>query len=396
LAKLCSACPPGLTLPQPFYTDPAILQEDLRRVWANNWLYAGHVTQVKEPGDYFLYQIGTDSLIILRGKDGQIRALHNTCRHRGSLVCQEPQGHAKALVCPYHQWVYGTDGSLKTPRHMPEDFDCASHGLYQAAVQVLEGFIFICLSDRPPDFSPLAKDAVPAMRPHGFSKAKPCLTKRYQVKANWKLVVENFRECYHCAGGHPEYCKAVISAQAVDSTSANAEEIRIRTEAEAKWKALGLSTDTVWFTPETWHLVWRFPLSQGFISQSLDGQPVAPLMGSLPHRDLGVLAVTTCPNFWLEASSDYFLTFRLTPLTAGTSEALLQWWVRPDAVEGKDYDLSHVTSVWKPTAEQDWKLCEDNQAGVESSRYQPGPYSNVEGGSDVFVRWYLNQMEKHR
>jgi Rieske 2Fe-2S family protein len=119
-------------------------------------------------------------------------------------------------------------------------------------------------------------------------------------------------------------------------------------------------------------------------------------MGRLPERDLGVQAITTCPNFWLEASSDYFVTIRLTPVHAALTAIEMQWFVHPDAVEGRDYQVDRVLGVWKATAEQDFKLCEDNQAGVESSRYKPGPYSEAEGGTETFVQWYVNEMTKKR
>jgi len=379
----------GWSLDQPFYTDPAVFERDLERVFRRYWLFAGHSAQIPHPGDYFTYAIGDDSVIVLRGDDGQARALYNTCRHRGSAICTEPSGHVKKLVCPYHQWVYERDGALAAARFMPEDFDKSGFGLHRAPLREVEGLIFLSLADDPPDFDPVEQDYRPYLKPYGLTRAKICHRARYNLRTNWKLITENFRECYHCGGGHPEYCRAVIGASMKDSPEEMQAVWKERTE---HWQRLGLETRAVHFTPDTWHHVTRYPFRPGFVSESLDGKPVAPLMGDLTDRDAGVFAIVQYPNFWLEASSDYCWTMRTTPLAPTRTLVDLAWLVREDAVEGVDYEVERVIAFWKATGEQDWKLCEDNQAGVHSSRYRPGPYAPCESGVETFIQWYLKQM----
>lgn len=396
LRELLAAHRPGFSLPQPFYTDADVFRTDLDRVLMRSWLCVGHVARIPRPGDWFTVEIGGESFIVIRARDGAVHALANVCRHRGSRICLTAEGHAPALVCPYHQWTYDTDGSLLAARHMGDTFDRAPWGLARASVRLLEGFIFICPGDDPPDWEPVARDCLPHMTPHGFPEARICHTVRHRVRANWKLILENFRECYHCGGAHPEYCRTVLFAAALDNSRLEAEERRLTAAHEARWKAAGLETRTVLFTPDTWHLAWRFPLREGFVTQSLDGKPVGPVMGSLPDRDAGVLAITTAPNFWLEASSDYAVSIMLFPVSATESDLELTWYIRGDAREGADYDVERVTAVWKATAAQDLKLVENNQAGVNSRYYRPGPYApgaNLEDPTAVAVAWYLNRLQ---
>ncbi len=393
IGGLISAHRPGSTLPGEFYRDASIFDLDLAAIFMRHWLFAGHTSQIPRPGDYVTYQVGVEPIIILRGEDEEVRALFNTFRHRGSLVCTGPAGHTKRLICPYHQWVYALDGTLVAAQHMPEDFDRSKFGLGKAHCKVIEGLIFICLAEEPPDLRRVESDIVPRLQPHGLRRAKICQTRVYEVRANWKLINENARECQHCPGSHPEYCAVVTSAAAVNSVSMAAQSRAITEERLAHWKRLGLETAPQPFRPGGLHAVARYAFNPGVVTQSLDGQPVAPLMGSFTERDMGVLGIGIYPNFLCEASSDHSVTLRFTPLGPSLTRVEMNWLVHENAQEGVDYEVERVEAVWRATAEQDWKLCEANQAGVESSRYRPGPYSALEEGCDHFVRWYLHELK---
>ena len=165
LADLIAQSSPGHSLAQAFYRDPAIYRRDLERVFMASWLYAGHISEVPKPGDYFLFQVGDESVIVVRGRDGEIRALVNVCRHRGSRVCVEQKGSAKRFMCPYHAWTYDLDGRLVAARLMPEGFDKAAHGLTQLHVRVFEGFIFVNFAETPDDFAALEEDLAPRLKP---------------------------------------------------------------------------------------------------------------------------------------------------------------------------------------------------------------------------------------
>jgi Rieske 2Fe-2S family protein len=385
---------PGHSLEQPFYVSEEIFKTDMERVWKRNWLFAGFSCQMPNPGDYLTYQVGNDSLLFLRGKDGVVRGFYNVCRHRGSVICKEDAGHVTNLVCPYHQWVYDLDGKLKLGRHMEPDFDKEPWGLIAFPVRECEGFIWGCPSENPPDFAPMQKGLEHHLKIHQLGEAKVAHTLKKRVRANWKLMVENFRECYHCDGAHPEYCGSVISAAVLNSKANAAEEQLIDKEERARWEASGVPSDSEWFTTDSWWLFWRFPLRRGFKSLTKDGSPAGPLMGDFKDH-MGVMAVTTCPGTWLEASSDYAMIIRITPVSALYTDLDMTWLVRGDAVAGKDYDLEKVTAVWTATGGQDTRLCEDNQRGVDSQAYRPGPYAPSEGGTEVFVQWYLKQLQKN-
>ena len=380
------------SLEQQFYTDPVIYNQDVQEVFMQSWLCAGHVARIPHAGDYFLYHLADESIVIIRGEDGRIHALFNVCRHRGSRICTEEVGRAKKLVCPYHQWVYDTDGSLINARHMPAEFDVADFGLHRAHCRVAEGLIFINFAGQPPDFSPFERDIVPRLKPYGLSRTKVCHSKTYHIRANWKLVVENSRECYHCGAGHPQYCRAVGFAAAIDSQAAAAKEELISASQQELLRAQGIDPSPVPFLPGSWHHCRRFFLRDNISTESMDGRPVAPLLGSVTNSGIGVLAVVTLPNLLLEISSDYAMLMRLAPVSLHTTRADMEWLVAEDAVEGRDYDVTRVTEFWRLTAEQDWKLCENNQAGVNSTRYQPGPYAPVENGVAHFINWYRTAL----
>jgi Rieske 2Fe-2S family protein len=382
----------GRTLEQPYYTAPSIFARDLDRIFFRHWLFAGHVSHIRNPGEYFLVELGGESLIVVRQADGEVRALHNVCRHRGSRICTQASGRARSFVCPYHRWAYRLDGTLAAAKHMPEDFDRTEFGLGRAHLRIFEGLIFVSLAPDPPPFESIEGDLLPQVRPHGLANAKICHTARYEIRANWKLVVENARECYHCPPAHPEYCRVMGFAAGVDSPRLAAEDAAITRERMAHWGGIGLETATVDFTETTLHHAIRMPFRNGCVSQSLDGMPVAPLMGGLPERDVGALAMVVFPTFWFEASGDYAMIQRLLPVSPEVTSVEMTWLVHEDAREGTDYDVARVTAFWKATAEQDRIICEGNQAGVSSRAYRPGPYSPIEGEVEKFVRWYLSEL----
>lgn len=291
-------------------------------------------------------------------------------------------------MCPYHQWVYNRDGSLFKARLMPDDFDKSSHGLPRAHCKVVNGLIFISLAQDPPDFTKVSTDYSPFLSPYKIDYAKVGFQKRYVLRTNWKLIAENFRECYHCGIAHPEYCSAVIGANLRESPD------EVLAERKAAWQNKGLATETVNFTDDSFHFAVRYPLRPGVMSYSLDGKAVARPMGDHKDFDAGVLGLVVYPNFWMDAVSDYMWTMRVTPTSPSRTVIDLTWLVDKDAVEGVDYNTDRLTDFWRVTGEQDWELCENNFRGVESSRYQPGPYAPVEIDVVKFIDWYLDRMKQ--
>jgi Rieske 2Fe-2S family protein len=225
----------------------------------------------------------------------------------------------------------------------------------------------------------------------------------YQIPANWKLVWENNRECYHCNVNHPQYIKANFDHYNADDST---EHIRRRMEtqvirSEAKWAASGLAvshkqTGMTKF-PDAENNIWfsanRTALAEGWVSESMDGRQVAPLMGEYGDADVGTLRVRTLPNFWNHSSCDHAVSTRLLPAGPQLTLARVTWLVQRDAVEGRDYKLDELMPFWQLTSEQDWEICRNQQLGVNSSACKPGPYSTTkEYNVDSFVRWYVSMI----
>jgi Rieske 2Fe-2S family protein len=396
---------PGWSLPREAYTEETVYQRDLERVWRRGWLFAGHTCQIPEPGDYFTLEVDTDSILIVRGEDGTIHGLHNVCRHRGSLLCAESSGHVHRIVCPYHQWVYAQDGTLLSCRGMPPDFNKHDFGLHTVPLRNLEGMIFISLAAQPPEFEPAQELLAPLAHPQGFARAKVAQIKDYEVHANWKLVWENNRECWHCNVNHPQYIKANYDHYNADDTPERIQQeiAAAVAHSEAEWAAVGLAVShkqtgmTVF--PDAEHNIWfsanRTPLAEGYVSETMDGKQVAPLMGDYTRPTVGTLRLRTLPNFWNHSSCDHAVSTRLLPAGPQRTRVQVIWLVDEHAVEGKDYELNKLLPFWQLTSEQDWGLCENQQRGVNSTAYRPGPYSPYkEYNVASFVKWYVQMVKE--
>jgi len=242
------------------------------------------------------------------------------------------------------------------------------------------------MSSNPQNFQEGRELLEPELKPHRFDLAKIAYQEDYDIKANWKIVYENNRECYHCSVAHPEYIRSNYdtsfiyqgqAARIIDPNNPQKQEIEKRIEQEnERWKKFGFqSSPDSSFPGAGWYRASRSPLKEGWVTESLDGKPVSRLMGEFTDHDMGSCRVHTLPNFWIHASSDHAVATRLTPESATITKAQVTWIVHKDAEEGKDYSLDKMLPFWKLTSEQDWKLCENNQFGVSSSKYQPGPFS---------------------
>ena len=402
---LTAQCQPGRSLPRGFYSDPELYGFDLERIWRRGWLFAGHSCEIPKRGDYFTLQIDTDPIVVMRGNDGTAHALHNVCRHRGSIICTESAGHVTRLVCPYHQWTYDLDGRLLACRGMQEDLDKSQFGLHRLHVREVAGLIFISLAKTPLPFESASELFSTLAKPQGLTRAKLAKAIDYVVKANWKLVWENNRECFHCNLNHPQYIKANFDHYNTDDATAGirAEMTAAVERSEKKWAAAGLAVTHrqtgMSIFPDADKKIWysanRTPLIEGYVSESMNGQQVAPLMGDYKDADVGTLRMRALPNFWNHSSCDHSVSTRLLPAGPQMTAIRVYWLVNENAVEGRDYKLENLLPFWQLTSEQDWKICERQQRGVNSSAYMPGPYSpHKEYNVASFVRWYLKMAGK--
>ena len=381
-------------LPRELYVNPTIFDIELQAVYGRHWLLAGHVSELSAAGDYILLSVGTQSLVIVRQSSGAVKTLHNMCRHRGAPLCDDEHGNKSKFICRYHGWTFALDGSLANAPRMFEGFDKSKFGLFHCHTIIVEGLIFVSIADNPPDFSS-SSDAIRTFAgPHELDGARVCASLTLLVNANWKVVVENSWECYHCPVVHPMYCRIMPYADVAGRTSKRATDDN-QIKWEAKTKAKGYLTGGLDLLNEGVLWCQRYPVREGLFTQSLDGLPVAPLMGRYTEFDCGVTAIQLNPGYVVTICNDYAKLTRITPRSVGMTEIRYSWLVKSTAVEGVDYDVEKVMAFWRQTAMEDISVCEMTQRGLASPRYLPGPFGLAEGDVARFNRWYIKNMTEH-
>ena len=391
---LLSAHDPNFSLEQKFYTDPAYFQLDLENIFYRDWLFVGHDCELPLTGSYMTVQIGAYPVVIVRDKEGRIRAFHNTCRHRGSRICTQDKGKVNRLVCPYHQWGYELDGSLRIARQVGPDFKPADWGLKPVHCETVAGYIYICVADEAPDFNAFRATVEPYLAPHNIKDAKVAFESTIIEKGNWKLVWENNRECYHCAGNHPELCRTYPEAP----TATGVQGVEEDPEMIALWEnceAIGLKA-RFQMAKDGRYRITRIPLLNDAVSYTMSGKAAVkkPLSDAVAgDTNIGAMLLFNYPTTWDHLMSDHAISFRVLPISAEETMLTTKWLVHKDAVEGVDYDLEELTYVWLQTNDQDRRIVEENALGIRSPAYEPGPYSvQHEGGVMQFVEWYTNTM----
>jgi phenylpropionate dioxygenase-like ring-hydroxylating dioxygenase large terminal subunit len=394
LAELLRSHQAGYSLAQPFYGSATVFDADIERVFLRSWLLAGHTSQLPSPGSYFRFDFARESFVVTRADDGRIHAFFNVCRHRGARLCEVEHGQARTLVCPYHAWVYGMDGRLVSARAMPAEFDCAGFSLVPCAVQVLQGLVFVNPLGDGPDFARVRSDVSPLLQPHRLEETVIAASATWSVRGNWKLLVENFEECYHCGANHPEY--SAVAAHARPESTGSEQQLAQYGEYAAAWeervRGLGHASGVVEPGPDQPHWCGRCPLVPGAQSQSKGGERVAPLLGAYTRSDGGVTSLGVYPASFVIVPCDYAVLVQFLPASVERTEVRLTWLVRAGARAGVDYLPEQLTWLWRVTTEQDNRLVELNQLGVESSGYRPGPYSRMEDQCERFVAWYLREL----
>ena len=382
---------PGHTLPQPFYTDPELYRFDLDAVFARSWIHVGFTCEVAEPGSYLATRIGASPVVVTRDRDGVLRGFHNACRHRGAQLCAEGSGRRSLLVCPYHQWSYRLDGRLARAARMGEAFDPAAHALVPIRVEAVAGTLYACLAEDAPDFAPFRRDLEPLLAPHGFADAKVAHVDTLVERGNWKLVMENARECYHCDAKHPE-----LSFTFPTGARGNFEHggDPVRDAFDARMAERGLPVGPV---DGDWYQAARFPLNAGCVSMTENGRAcVARPLGALTAGDVGSLRWALEPHSFAHAVGDFAFMFSAMPTGPRETVVTSKWLVHRDAVDGVDYDLGELTALWTATNLQDRDLVENNQRGVDGAGYRPGPYSEeAEALCARFTDWYCRKARAH-
>jgi Rieske 2Fe-2S family protein len=386
---------PATALERDFYTSPEDYKIDLDLIWYRDWLFVGHDCEVPNTGNYMTVQIGEYPVIVVRDRDGGLRAFHNSCRHRGSRICSAEHGTSPRLVCPYHQWTYSLDGRLLSARDMGSSFDKTQYGLKPVHCASAGGYIWVCLAKVAPDFEPVRQHLEPYFLPHNLKDTKVAFEYTMVEHANWKLVWENNRECYHCSANHPELIRTFPEDPTITGVDGASSDPRIAAKWK-HWESIGLPSKFL-ISADGQYRVTRYPLIEGATSFTMDGKPAVrrPLSDAVQEPDTGSLLLFHFPTTWNHILADQATTFRLLPLSPTTTQLTTKWLVHKDAVEGVDYDLERLTEVWKATNDADRRVCQENQLGVNSPAYDPAPYSPVhEDGVAQFTDWYCARIEE--
>jgi glycine betaine monooxygenase A len=395
----------GHSLEAPFYTSPEFFDLDIAAIFAEHWIFVANDAELPEPGDYVNVTFGSYSIIIVRDDDENLRSFHNVCRHRGARVLMEERGSVGNIVCGYHKWTYGTDGTLLHAPSQAPGFDPSCFGLKPVHVRSVGGLIFICLAEQPPnDFDDVAARIEPYLLPHQLRKAKVAAQIDIVEDGNWKLVMENNRECYHC-DGHPELLRSYFPTYGYAEEDippqlrpAHERYLRVGAELRETCQSLGLPRETIEELDNraTGFRIERDPLDLAGESFTADGKIASRrLLGDLPTPRLGHLALHLQPNSWFHVVSDHAITFTLFPIAADRTLLRTTWLVHPDAEAGVDYDLDALLNVWTATNEQDARLVARAQRGVSSPAYEPGPYAPNEYQVEAFCNWYISRVQAY-
>ncbi|MDO7925650.1 aromatic ring-hydroxylating dioxygenase subunit alpha [Pseudomonas sp. KFB-139] len=382
---------PWHSLPGALYSSESVYRQDLEHIWHKDWIFAGHTFELAKPGQYFTLQVGDYPVAVVRGKDGEVRAFHNACRHRGAKICEADHGKVAKMVCPYHKWTYELDGNLLFAGNMGQDFDKSQYNLKSVHCEIVDTYIYICVAAKAPDFEGFRKAVSPFIAPHYLNDCKVAFESNIIEKGNWKLVFENNRECYHCDGSHPELLNSFVDNLSVGGISGEDDP-----ELSAYWskcEKAGLPSRLVMDINGQFRMT-RIPLSSGAVSYTMDGKPaVAGRLDKTCEADIGALLYFHYPSTWNHFLGDHALSFRVLPMSATETLVTTKWLVHNTAVEGVDYDIDRLTKVWIATNDQDRTLVEGTQRGVTSPSYEPGPYSETaETGVCQFDDWYCTTM----
>ena len=335
---------PNYSLEAPFYTSPEVFAADLEAIFEQTWLFVGVEPDVPEPGDAMTVDIGSNAVLIVRDDDNEIRAFHNVCRHRGARLVHDEKTTVGNLVCRYHSWTYDLSGALIHAEHMGDGFDRKCHGLKPVHVRSLEGLIFICLAAEPPaDFDEMAAAMAPYIAPHNIREAKIAYQHDLIEPGNWKLTMENNRECYHCGANHPELTVPLFAYgfgfAPEELDEAEREQAQrygcLVTDSHKEWESEGIPSRMLEHLDDmvTGYRTERLPLDGDGESHTMDTKAACRIpLGRFPSAKMGGLHFWTQPNSWHHFMGDHAVTFSAIPLDAERTLVRTKWLVHKDAV----------------------------------------------------------------
>ena len=358
------------TLPGAAYHSDETYAVDQERVFYRNWIYVGRAERVPKPGSWLRIEIGGESLLIVRGKDEQIRGFYNVCRHRGSRLCDDEQGYTRSHIrCPYHAWGYALDGRLvTTPMIEKDEVDRETTSLWPVHTDVWEGFVFVNLSREEP--RPLLEhladqmDDPLALAKYGLSELRIGHVTTNEVGANWKIVIENYNECLHCPTIHPELVAVVPAYKKGDIFEDGRHD-----------GGVSLADGRTAIVDDA---RLRLPLLPGF---KKEGNPES-YFGALVY-----------PTMFLDVDGSSCLATAVFPTGPQSCRLVTEYLFSPEAIDDPDFDPSPVVAFNERVTAQDNEACERVQRGVTSRAFEHGVFPAKDGWVYAFDERYRRDVE---
>jgi Rieske 2Fe-2S family protein len=338
-------------LPSRAYTDEAVADWEARHIFLGGWICIGHVSAFAERGRYLTAEVAGESMLFV----GE-RGFYNVCRHRGSRLQTEREGTTRRLQCPYHAWSYGFDGRLENAPHTEQlqGFDKASYGLREIRTETLGGLLFADASGQAPPLAEHVGSLAEELDRYRTAELERAARIDYDVKANWKAIVENYSECLHCPGVHPELNRLSHYLTGHDY------------EGPGAWCGGSMT------------------LNNNVATMSTNGCATRPgIVGVDPRK---VLYFAIFPNCLISLHPDYVMLHTLWPRGAGRTEVVCEWFFEPETMAREDFDHTDAVEFWDLVNRQDWRVCELSQLGLGSAGYTPGRYTEVESTVHDFDR----------
>jgi len=356
----------AMTLPQRWYVNDEVFAAEQQRIFSGGWVCIGRVEHVQKPGDYFVAEVAGESLIVVRDEANETHVFYNVCRHRGTRLCETQSGHfSGSMQCSYHAWTYALDGTLLVARNMNAvpGFSAGNYPLQEAAHAQWEGFLFVNLAREPEPFKTAFAALLGRFDAWNIGALRTARTIEYDVACNWKLLFQNYSECYHCPLVHPQLEKLSASDSGRNDLT---EGPFLGGYSELREEGMGLT---------------------------MSGKTPRPPLGTVGGEDLRRdYYYTIFPSLLLSLHPDYVMVHYLQPVTTTRTRITCAWLFDPNTMARPDFDPSDAVEFWDLTNRQDWHVNELTQKGVLSKAYTPGPYANAEGLLAAFDRHYLAVM----
>jgi Rieske 2Fe-2S family protein len=356
------------TLVGKYYTSEEIFAQEQEHIFGRRWVCIGRSEQLANPGDYRLAQVGGESLIVVRDSSSALDAYYNVCRHRGTRICEQERGKFSATIqCPYHAWTYNLRGELVGAPLMEEvaGFNKADYPLHRAALAEWEGFLFVNLSAEPEPFELAFALFIGKFPQWKLAELVVMRQAEYHVRANWKLVVQNYSECYHCPLIHPDLARRSPYRSGKNDLFSGA------------------------------FLGGFMELNHEFGSLTMSGRACAAPIGEFSAEESQrVYYYSIFPSMLLSLHPDYVMCHILWPINVKETRIVCEWLFDPTARAQPGFDPDDAMKFWDMTNRQDWHACELAQLGVSSRRYAPSPYSSTESLLAAFDQEYLRALEE--